>query len=144
MFSTDWESHQTAGTANSTPSTPFLSVVGFDGTPHALRALDRSVAQLRGREGSIELVYVADPPAQTRQISDEVREHLLTLERRWRFQRRDGTNVPEQLIAVADELQQKNGTDAEIGIVVGSSSEHRTRVVLALIQTHRYPVLVVP
>ena len=144
MLSPDWEAHQTAGTSTRKRSAPFLCVVGFDGTAHALRALDRSVAQLRGREGAIELVYVTDRPAHTREISDEIRDHLQILEPRWHFQRRDGTNVPEALIAVASELQQKQGTDAEIEIVVGSSSEHSSRVVVALIQRHRYPVLVVP
>jgi hypothetical protein len=85
MFSTEWAGQQTAGTRAPQPSTRYLGVVGFDGTAHALRALDTAVARLHGREGSIELVYVADPSGNTRYISEAVRNHLLNLEPRWHF-----------------------------------------------------------
>jgi nucleotide-binding universal stress UspA family protein len=144
MFSTEWAGQQTAGTLAPPPSTRYLSVIGFDGTAHALRALDAAVTHLHGREGSIELVYIADPPANTRHVSDEVRNHLLNLEPRWHFQRRDGDSVPDELIAAADELHQEHEAHIEIDIVVGSSTDHGHRVAVALIQRHRYPVLVVP
>jgi nucleotide-binding universal stress UspA family protein len=144
MFSTEWAAQQTAGTRAPRHSTRYLSVVGFDGTAHALRALDAAVARLHGREGSTELVYVADPPANTRHVSDEVRTHMQNLEPRWHFQRRDGDRVPDELIAAADELHQEHGARVEIDIVVGSSADHGYRVAVALIQQHRYPILVVP
>jgi nucleotide-binding universal stress UspA family protein len=143
MFSTEWEARQTAGTRAPKRSTRYLSVVGFDGTAHARRALDAAVTHLHGREGAIEVVYVADPPANTGHVSGEVRDHLLNLEPRWHFQRRDGDRVADELIAVADEAYQ-DGAHVEIAIVVGSSTENSHRVALALIQRHRYPVLVVP
>jgi nucleotide-binding universal stress UspA family protein len=144
MFSTEWAGQQTAGTRAPQPSTRYLGVVGFDGTAHALRALDTAVARLHGREGSIELVYVADPSGNTRYISEAVRNHLLNLEPRWHFQRRDGDRVPDELTAAADELHQEHDAHVEIDIVVGSSADHGHRVAVALIQRHRYPVLVVP
>jgi nucleotide-binding universal stress UspA family protein len=49
--------------ATDTPSPVRLNVVvGYDGTPPASRALDAAVRLLRGREGSIEVVYVAHVP----------------------------------------------------------------------------------
>jgi hypothetical protein len=108
------------------------------------RALDHAVAQLHGREGSIELVYVADPLASTRQISDQARAQLLPREPRWHFQRGDGNDVPDALVAAADRLRQDHGSDANIAIVVGSSTEHGDRVARALIHRYRYPIVVVP
>jgi nucleotide-binding universal stress UspA family protein len=134
----------TAGTTTGKRGASFLSVVGFDGTEHAMRALDGAVSQLHDREGSIELVYVAAPTGNTQKISDEVRVHLLSREPRWHFQRRDGHNVPEELVAVADELRQNHGADATIAVIVGSSPRHSSHIALALIQRHRYPVVVVP
>ena len=44
----------------SAPSTGNLYlVVGFDGSPPAIRALDAAVGLMRGRTGDIDVVYVA-------------------------------------------------------------------------------------
>lgn len=46
------------------PPTGNLSlVVGYDGSPPAIRALDAAVRLLHGRTGSIEVVYVAHLPS---------------------------------------------------------------------------------
>jgi hypothetical protein len=144
IFPRQWETQQSPGTATCRRAAPFVSVVGFDGTAHAMQALDSAVAQLHGREGSIELVYVADPLVGTRKISDQARAQLLPREPRWHFQRGDGIDVPDELVAAADRLRQYHGSDANIAIVVGSSTEHGDRVARALIHRYRYPIVVVP
>jgi len=143
-YTPDWKTQLTAGTTTGKRAASFLGVVGFNGTEHALRALDGAISQLHDREGAIELVYVADPPGNTQKISDDVRAHLLSREPRWHFQRRDGNNVPEELVAVADELREGHGADATVAVIVGSSPRHSSHIALALIQRHRYPVVVVP
>jgi nucleotide-binding universal stress UspA family protein len=50
--------------AMDTPPPEHLHViVGYDGTAPASRALDAAVRLLRGREGSIEVTYVAHVPS---------------------------------------------------------------------------------
>ena len=78
------------------------------------------------------------------EISDRARAQLLPREPRWHFQRGDGNDVPDALVAAADRLRQDHGSDANIAIVVGSSTEHGDRVARALIHRYRYPIVVVP
>jgi hypothetical protein len=135
---------QSPGTLSSTRTTLLITVVGFDGNSPAMRALDGAVDQLRGREGSIEIVHVAASSSDTPELSEKARDHLLALEPRWHFQHRDGRNVAEGLVAIADEFRQRYGPEANIFIIVGSSAQHRHRVATSLVRGHRYPVLVVP
>ena len=50
---------QTAGTIGESPATPVYAVVGFDGSPPAIRALDGAARLLHGRAGGLEVVFVA-------------------------------------------------------------------------------------
>src|ERR1700737_929532 len=62
-FVTEWVLEQTSGTADRPPDAPVVLVVGFDGSEPARRALDAAAEMLRGREGVLEVVYVAQDPA---------------------------------------------------------------------------------
>src|SRR5580704_19373801 len=50
---------QTAGTIGESPAAPVYAVVGFDGSPPAIRALDGAARLLHGRVGGLEIVFVA-------------------------------------------------------------------------------------
>ena len=144
------------------------AVVGFDGSGSALRALDAASRLLRGRSGTLEVVYVAHLSAivsgadltgramaevrsglndVARELSDETRAHLQGTEQRWHFQRRDGV-IADELRAAADELRDQHGPEAAVVIVVGRS-EHGYHHVMgsvpqALERHDHYPVLVIP
>ena len=49
--------------ATTPPAGNLYLVVGYDGSPPAVRALDAAVGLLQGRTGSIEVVYVAHLPS---------------------------------------------------------------------------------
>ena len=49
--------------ATAPPAGNLHLVVGYDGSPPAIRALDAAVRLLHGRTGSIEVVYVAHLPS---------------------------------------------------------------------------------
>ena len=49
--------------ATAPPAENLYLVVGYDGSPPAIRALDAAVRLLHGRPGSIEVVYVAHLPS---------------------------------------------------------------------------------
>jgi nucleotide-binding universal stress UspA family protein len=57
--STQSQAHAATDTS---PPVRLHAVVGYDGTPPASRALDAAVRLLRGREGNIEVIYVAHVP----------------------------------------------------------------------------------
>ena len=156
---------QTAGTAGSSPADPVVVVVGFDGSEPAQRALDAAAGLLRGREGQLEVVYVAHVPASAalskrsetsttapegdldHRLDHDVRARLEATEPRWHVQRRDG-EVADELIAVADELRSQRGSDANIVLVVGGPSHqphhHVGSVSLNLARIDRFPLVVVP
>ena len=164
-FATEWTMEQTAGTARSSPGAPVVVVVGFDGSEPAQRALDAAAGLLRGREGQLEVVYVAHVPASAalskrfepsttapegdldHRLDHDVRARLEPTEPRWHFQRRDG-EVADELIAVADELRSQRGSDANIVLVVGGPSHqphhHVGSVSLNLARIDRFPLVVVP
>jgi len=142
-----------------------LLVVGYDGSPPSLRALDRAAELLRCRAGWLEVVFVAHAPATVSfspQAVVELRQGLdeesATLEKQagaflvhqrpqWRFQRRDGA-IAEQLLAAAKELQDRYGDTKAIAIVVGGPA-HRyhhfiASVSASLARSGRFPVVVVP
>jgi nucleotide-binding universal stress UspA family protein len=146
------------------PTGNLYLVVGYDGSPPAIRALDAAVRLLYGRGGSIEVVYVAHLPsidalspdavAEMRvdfgEIAGELRtaasEQLRDREERWRFEWRQGL-IPDELIAAAEGIQDSHPGDAVV-IVVGSSSHAMHRVVgsaaVSLARRSPVPLVVVP
>jgi nucleotide-binding universal stress UspA family protein len=149
----------------SAPSTGNLYlVVGFDGSPPAIRALDAAVGLMRGRTGDIDVVYVAhltsldmlspDATAEMELSFDEVERDLRTQageqlrgrEERWRFERRQGV-ITDQLIAVAAQIRDVHPSDY-VAIVVGSSSHAMHRMVgsaaIGLARHSPVPLVIVP
>ena len=146
------------------PSGNLFLVVGYDGSPPAVRALDAAVRLLSGRSGSIEVVYVAHLPsidalspgavaemqADFDEIAGELRtsasEQLRDREERWRFEWREGL-VPDELIAAATHIQDDHPGDSVV-IVAGSSSHAMHRVVgsvaVSLARRSPVPLVVVP
>jgi nucleotide-binding universal stress UspA family protein len=148
-----------------TPTTGDLHiVVGYDGSPPAVRALDAAVRLLRGRTGSIEVVYIAHLPAVdmlsadaiagvedsfdevSRDLHAQAREQLRGREDRWVFARGDGA-VPDVLIATAARLRDQYPADT-VAILVGSSSQAMHRVVgsvaVSLARHADVPIMIVP
>jgi nucleotide-binding universal stress UspA family protein len=139
-------------------------VVGYDGSPPAIRALDAAVGLLRGRTGRIEVVYVAHISSTAmlsaaalaeiesgfdeieQELRTEAEERLRGHEERWGFQRRQGMIV-DQLIAVAKDVGDVHANDSVV-IVVGSSSEAMHRVVgsvaVNLARHSPVPLVIVP
>jgi nucleotide-binding universal stress UspA family protein len=139
-------------------------VVGYDGSPPATRALEHAVALLRGRTGSIEVLYVAhlsstmmlsaDAVAEMEidfdEIAEELRkqadEQLRGLDVSWNFERRQGL-IAEELIAAATATHEAHPGDTVV-IVVGSSSHAMHRMVgsvaVSLARHSPVPLVVVP
>jgi nucleotide-binding universal stress UspA family protein len=139
-------------------------VVGYDGSPPAVRALDAAVRLLNGRDGRIDVVYIAhmtpaemmsaDAIAEMEDIFDEMSrdlreqadEQLRGREERWRFERRQGP-IAEELAAVAAKIPGAGPDDTAV-IVVGSSSEATHRIVgsvaVRLARHSSVPVVIVP
>ena len=104
--------------ATAPPAGNLYLVVGYDGSPPAIRALDAAARLLYGRAGSIEVVYVAHLPsvdmlspgavAEMEENFDDIAveldtaagEQLRDREERWRFEQRQGL-IPDELIAAA-------------------------------------------
>jgi nucleotide-binding universal stress UspA family protein len=150
--------------ATAPPAGNLYLVVGYDGSPPAIRALDAAVRLMHGRTGSIEAVYVAHLPsidmlsagavAEMEANFDDVARELHTVaseqmrgrEERWRFERRQGL-IPDELIDAAAGIRDAHPGD-NVAIVVGSSSHAMHRVVgsVAVSLTRRSPVplVVVP
>ena len=139
-------------------------VVGYDGSPPAIRALDAAVRLLHGRPGSIEVVYVAHLPSIdmlsagavaeleanfddiARELHAGASEQLRDREERWRFERRQGL-IPDELIAAATGIRDTHPGDTVV-IVAGSSSHAMHRVVgsvaVGLARRSPVPLVVVP
>jgi nucleotide-binding universal stress UspA family protein len=152
--------------ATAPPAGNLYLVVGYDGSPPAVRALDAAIRLLSGRTGSIEVVYVGHLPSIDmmspgavaeleanfddigRELHAAASEQLRDREERWRFERREGL-IPDELIAAAADIR---GADAGPGdnvvIVVGSSSHAMHRVVgsvaVSLVRRSPVPLVVVP
>jgi nucleotide-binding universal stress UspA family protein len=146
------------------PTGDLYLVVGYDGSPPAIRALDGAVRLVSGRNGSIEVVYVAHLPsidalspdavAEVRADFDEVAAELRTAaseqlrdrEERWRFQWREGL-IADELIAAAVHVQEDHPGDTVV-IAAGSSSHAMHRVVgsvaVSLARRSPVPVVIVP
>jgi nucleotide-binding universal stress UspA family protein len=149
--------------ATAPPAVDLYLVVGYDGSSPAIRALDAAIRLLRGRTGSIEVVYVAHLPsldalspgavgemeANFDDIAQELyaaaSEQLRDLER-WRFERREGL-IADELIAAAADIHDAHPGDTVV-IVVGSSSHAMHRVVgsaaVSLARRSAVPLVIVP
>jgi nucleotide-binding universal stress UspA family protein len=150
--------------ATEPPTGNLYLVVGYDGSPPAVRALDAAVGLLRGRAGSIEVVYVAHLPSIdmlsagavaemednfddiARELNTAASEQLRGREERWRFERRQGL-IPDDLIAAATGIRDSHPGDTVV-IVVGSSSHAMHRMVgsvaVSLARRSPVPLVVVP
>jgi nucleotide-binding universal stress UspA family protein len=150
--------------ATAPPAGNLYLVVGYDGSPPAIRALDAAARLLYGRTGSIEVVYVAHLPGidalspgaiaemeasfddVARQLRTAASEQLRGREERWRFERRQGL-IPDELIAAAAGIRDARPGD-NVVIVVGSSSHAMHRLVgsvaVSLARRSPVPLVVVP
>lgn len=133
-------------------------VVGYDGSDPASRALDAAVRLLRGRQGGIDVIYVANLPgvdalsfgavAEMESDFDEIEKELrATVAERlnelgiaWDFQRRQGP-IAHELIEAATAVEQAHPGDTTV-VVVGSSSHasHRLLGSVAVGLARRCPV----
>ena len=149
--------------ADTTPSNLYL-VVGYDGSAPACRALDAAVNLLRGRQGRIDVVYVAHMPGIDMMSADAVAEEQVTFddierdlrvaaaeqlrdrEERWQFERRQGL-IADQLLAAAKAIHEAHPGDT-VSVVVGSSSQALHRVLgsaaVSLARHSPVPVVIVP
>ena len=150
--------------ATAPPAGNLYLVVGYDGSPPAIRALDAAARLLYGRTGSIEVVYVAHLPSVdalspgaiaemeasfddvARELRTAASEQLRDREERWRFERRQGL-IPDELIAAAAGIRDVRPGD-NVVIVVGSSSHALHRLVgsvaVSLARRSPVPLVVVP
>jgi nucleotide-binding universal stress UspA family protein len=139
-------------------------VVGYDGSAPAVRALDAAVRLLRGRAGSIDVVYVAHLPSVDMMSADAIAgieetfteierdliaqagEQLRGREERWRFERGDGP-ITDVLIKAAEKVRDAHPGD-NVAIVVGSSSQAMHRMVgsvaVSLVRHSPVPLVIVP
>jgi nucleotide-binding universal stress UspA family protein len=139
-------------------------IVGFDGSPPAVRALDAAIRQLTARPGRITVVWVAhltstvelsaDAVAVMESDFDEVAEELrgTAAERlggrgiQWDFQRRQGL-IARELVALAESIHAARPDDL-VAILVGSSSSAMHRMVgsvaVNLARHAPVPVMIVP
>jgi nucleotide-binding universal stress UspA family protein len=146
------------------PSTHLYLVIGYDGSAPAVRALDTAINLMRGREGSIEVLYVpqlttaemmsAAAVAETEATFDEIAqdlraqaaEQLRGRDDRWVFARGRGT-ITNVLIGSAEKIRDDRPGN-NVAIVVGSSSQavHRLvgSVAISLARRAPLPVLIVP
>ena len=153
----------TSVTAATSPPNLYL-VVGYDGSAPATRALDAAARLLYGREGRIDVVYVAHMPgidmmsadavAEEQVTFDDIAQELRTMageqlrdrEERWEFERRQGL-IADQLLAAAKDLHESHPDDT-VSIVVGSSSQALHRMLgsaaVSLARHSPVPVVIVP
>jgi len=157
------ESQQPASTGPA-PAVNLHVVVGYDGSPPALRALDAAIRLMQGRRGAIEVVYVAhmaaidmlsaDAIVQVEADFDEIEKELRASAATqlngtgaaWTFQRRQGS-IPEQLVAATSAIRAAHPGDTTL-IIVGSSSHASHRVMgsvaVSLARHCPVPVVIVP
>jgi nucleotide-binding universal stress UspA family protein len=160
-----WVTPKVDGASESPDHQLVVTVVGFDGSQTAYRALDTAARLISGRTGILVAVYVGHVSAPTelspeglvevlkgfdvleQQLNEAIRSRLSDVERRWRLERRNG-NVALELVAAADQASREYGADASVVIVVGSAMHTIHRVVgsvpVALVRQAKFPTLVVP
>jgi nucleotide-binding universal stress UspA family protein len=146
------------------PTGNLYLVVGYDGSDPAIRALNSAAGLLRGREGSITVVYVAhlttaemmsaDAIAEmevsfdeiTRELHAQAAEQLRGREERWQFERGQGM-ITDVLIEAAEKIRDTHPGDT-VAIVVGSSSQAMHRMVgsvaVSLARRAPVPLVIVP
>ena len=139
-------------------------VVGYDGSAPATRALDAAARLLQGRDGRIDVVYVAtlssfamlSPGAIAELESDfddieqELRasaaEQVRASGAAWEFERRQGI-IADELIAAATAIRDAHAAQ-NVAVVVGSSSHAAHRVIgsvaVALARHSPVPLVIVP
>ena len=146
------------------PAAELHLIVGFDGSPPAVRALDAAVRLLTGRSGQIVVMYVGhlsaadsmspDALAEMEQSFSEIAadlrnqagEQLGGHEDRWQFEWRQG-DIAQELLAAATRLgaADPGGT---VVLVVGSSSHAMHRVIgsvaVSLSRHSPVPLVIVP
>lgn len=142
-------------------------IVGYDGSAPSARALDAAVGLLRGRTGSIDVVYVPHLPSIdmlspgavagmeatfdeiARDLHAQASEQLDGREERWRFVRGQDmvSDIATALISVATQVHDAHRSD-NVAIVVGSSSQAMHRVVgsvaVSLARHAPVPLVIVP
>jgi nucleotide-binding universal stress UspA family protein len=148
---------------DTTPPNLYL-VVGYDGSGPASRALNAAVNLLHGRDGRIDVVYVAHMPGIDMMSADAVAEEQVTFddierdlrvsaaeqlrdrEDRWEFERRQGL-IADQLLAAAKAIHESHPGDT-VSVVVGSSSQALHRMLgsaaVSLARHSPVPVVIVP
>jgi nucleotide-binding universal stress UspA family protein len=146
------------------PAGNLYLVVGYDGSDPAVRALDTATRLLSGREGSIEVRYVAqltsaemlspDAIAEmegsfdeiARDLRDQAAGQLRGREERWEFGHSQGL-ITDVLIGEAEKIRDAHPDD-NVAIVVGSSSQARHRLVgsvaVSLARHASVPLVIVP
>jgi nucleotide-binding universal stress UspA family protein len=142
-------------------------VVGYDGSAPATRALDAAAALLRGRDGSIDVIYVPHMPSVdmlspeavagmkvtfdeiARDLQTQAGDQLRDREERWRFERGQDmiTDIADALIGAAKRIRDAHPGD-NVAIVIGSSSQAMHRMVgsvaVSLARRAPVPLLIVP
>ena len=153
----------TSVNTDTTPPNLYL-VVGYDGSAPAVRALDAAIRLLSGREGRIDVVYVAHIPGIDMMSADAVAEEQVTFDdierdlrasaaeqlrgrdERWEFERRQGL-IADQLLAAAKAIHESHPDDT-VSVVVGSSSQALHRMLgsaaVSLARHSPVPVVIVP
>jgi nucleotide-binding universal stress UspA family protein len=140
-------------------------IVGFDGSPPAMRALDAAARLLAARPpGRITVLWVAhmsstvelsadaiaimesDFDEVASELRDAVAERLGGSGLSWDFQRRRG-QIAQELVAAAESMHAARPTDV-VAILVGSSSSAMHRLVgsvaVNLARHSPVPVMIVP
>lgn len=139
-------------------------VVGYDGSPPAVRALDAAVRLLQGRTGHIKVVYVAhlssvaalspgalvelekDFDVIEQELRGQAAEQLNPSGAVWEFERRQGLIVDELTAAAAASSEERPAES--VVLIVGSSSHATHRVVgsvaVGLARHSAVPVIIVP
>jgi nucleotide-binding universal stress UspA family protein len=146
-------------------NTGFLRlIVGYDGSPPAIRALDAAVQLLANRAGDVDVVYVAHLPSVVMLSADAVAEMETDFDEieaeiraevagqmggraaAWQFERRQGA-IADELVAVAAEIRPTQPGETVV-IVVGSSSNATRRgigsVAVGLARRSPVPLVIVP
>ncbi|HEV2452547.1 MAG TPA: universal stress protein [Streptosporangiaceae bacterium] len=147
------------------PEGQFLHIiVGYDGSPPAVRALDGAILLLRGRTGRIDVVWVAHLSSTVmlsagaiaemesgfdelgRDLSAQAAAQLRGSGATWEFVRRQGP-IAGELIAAATGIREASPGQTVL-IVVGSSSHATHRMVgsvaVSLARHSPVPLVVVP
>jgi nucleotide-binding universal stress UspA family protein len=146
------------------PDTKLQLIVGYDGSPPAVRALDAAIRLLSGRNGHILVLYIGhlsaadsmspDALAEMEQSFSEIAadlkaqaaEQLQGREDRWSFEWRQGDIARE----LTEEAERRGHADPSetVAIVVGSSSHAMHRVIgsvaVSLSRHSPVPLVIVP